>query len=76
MAFPHMSEAELNYRLLLADLPGQVHGFTVKGPEEGYLIFINSRLSPSSRREALTHEMEHIRAGDFQAERYPHQQRK
>ena len=76
MNSPYQSEAELDYCLHLADLPGQVHAFTVKGPEEGFLIFINSSLSPAMRREALAHETEHIRAGDFEVERYPHQHRK
>lgn len=66
-------DAELDYNVLLTDLPGQIHGFTIKGPEEGFLICINSRLSPSRRLRALAHETAHIRAGDFLAENYPHQ---
>ena len=53
-------------RAILWPLRGRVKAFTCV--MDGFAtIVINEALSPAARRRAYEHEMEHLRAGDFDA---------
>lgn len=53
-----------NVRSMLADMPVNVHAYTVKH-DDWYTVIINARLSDDVQRDAFRHELIHIKNGDF-----------
>ena len=57
---------EVYVRLL--PLPLHVRAFTVPDAQGDYNVYVNSRLTFAQRRKSLSHELCHIRRGDFSRE--------
>ena len=55
----------IDYTVKLVSLSGRVKGFSTKGVDGDYVIFINQNLSYEQQRKAFEHELEHIRNGDL-----------
>ena len=55
----------IDYTVQLVSLSGRVKGFSTKGVDDDYIIFINQNLSYEQQRNALQHELEHIKNGDL-----------
>ena len=54
-----------NYTIRLLDMPCSVKALTAMD-EEGYCnIYVNSKLSQEAQRDAVKHELVHIRKDDF-----------
>ena len=56
-------------KVILADLPPHIGGFTKKtfaDGEDWYTVILNARLTDERQREAYEHEMDHIEAGDLE----------
>lgn len=49
----------------LVDLPNNIHGFSVPGCNDDYMIYINCRLSREQQTATYLHEMKHIIKNDF-----------
>lgn len=58
---------ECDYRVILMDLPETIPGF-IQERDGYYTIVINSRLSMDDQREALAHELDHLRRGDMSSD--------
>lgn len=56
----------IDYHVFMLDLPARVHGITVLNEDDSYTIFINDSLSPTAKRNALRHEVRHIKEHDFE----------
>lgn len=57
----------INRTAILADLPESIKGMVVRSfdGEECYTIIINSKLSAEQQRAAYYHELQHMKARDF-----------
>lgn len=55
----------IDYTVKLVSLSGRVKGFSTKGVDGDYIIFINQNLSYEQQRIAFEHEMKHIMNGDL-----------
>lgn len=55
----------LDYTVNYVSLPGRVKGFSTRGVNDDYVIFINQNLNYEQQRDALKHELEHIKNGDL-----------
>lgn len=55
----------IDYTVKMVSLSGRVKGFSTKGVDGDYVIFINQNLSYEQQRNALQHELEHIKNGDL-----------
>ena len=55
----------IDYTIQMVSLSGRVKGFTTTGVDGDYIIFINQNLSYEQQRNALRHELEHIKNGDL-----------
>lgn len=54
-----------DYRVYKVNLPGDIHG-AIRLDENGFAsIYINDSLSPAASQRTLTHELRHLRRGDF-----------
>lgn len=66
-----MKLLEGEYAVRMVNFPGDMHGcvrLTSDGSEFPN-IYINDQLSPSARRKAFKHEMNHLEADDFYTEK-------
>jgi len=66
-----MKLLEGEYAIRMVNFPGDVHGcvrLTSDGSEFPN-IYINDQLSPSARRKAFDHEMNHLENEDFYNDR-------
>ena len=50
--------------VVLENLPGNAKAF-IRKRLDGYTIVVNVALGPDEQREAILHELEHIRRGDL-----------
>ncbi len=55
----------IDYTVQYVSLSGRVKGFSTRGIDDDYVIFINQNLSYEQQRNALKHELEHIMNGDL-----------
>ena len=55
----------IDYTVRMVSLSGRVKGFSTKGVDGDYVIFINQNLNYEQQRNALQHELEHIMNGDL-----------
>ena len=55
----------IDYTVKMVSLSGRVKGFSTRGIDGDYVIFINQNLSYEQQRNALKHELEHIKNGDL-----------
>lgn len=55
----------IDYTVKMVSLSGRVKGFSTKGVDDDYIIFINKNLNYEQQRNALKHELEHIMNGDL-----------
>lgn len=55
----------IDYTVKMVSLSGRVKGFSTKGIDGDYIIFINQNLSYEQQKAAFEHELEHIRNGDL-----------
>lgn len=55
----------IDYTVHYVSLSGRVKGFSTKGVDDDYVIFINQNLSYEQQMNALKHELEHIENGDL-----------
>lgn len=55
----------IDYTVKLVSLSGRVKGFSTRGIDDDYVIFINQNLSYEQQKNALKHELEHIMNGDL-----------
>ena len=49
-------------------LPYKVKALCVSNPDNSHTIIVNNRLSSEARKEAIIHELEHIKHDDFYSE--------
>ena len=47
-----------------APLPAKIRGVTIVRDDD-YIVIVNENLSPSARRNAIQHEIRHIKRGHF-----------
>lgn len=47
------------------NMPGSVRGVAVSAPDDDFMVFVNSNLSPDAQRRAAEHEIQHIRFNHF-----------
>lgn len=59
--------ANLNCSVIETELPLKVKGLTLKY-EDGYMVYVNTLLTPENMRKALKHEFFHILDEDFSKE--------
>lgn len=55
----------LDYTVNYVSLSGRVKGFSTRGVDDDYVIFINQNLNYEQQKDALIHELEHIKNGDL-----------
>lgn len=55
----------LDVNVVLADMPGTIAAYSVANPDLSYTIVVNSRLNHERQMMAYTHEMNHIKNGDY-----------
>lgn len=55
----------IDYTIHYVSLSGRVKGFSTRGVDGDYVIFINQNLNYEQQRDALLHELEHIEKGDL-----------
>lgn len=55
----------MNFCVRYIDLPCSIKGLTVMDKDGFCNIYINSRLSLETQREALRHELTHVSRSDF-----------
>ena len=60
--------AYLNCSVIETELPLKVKGLTLKD-DNGYMVYVNTLLTPINMRRALRHEFLHILNGDFTDDR-------
>lgn len=60
--------ANLNCSVIETELPIKVKGLTLKY-DNGYMVYVNTLLTPVNMRKALKHEFLHILNGDFTDDR-------
>lgn len=60
---------DCDYTVRFAPFPLSVPALTAKGEDGHYNIFINCHLSNEAQKQALEHELEHIRQGDFESQK-------
>lgn len=54
-----------DYTVHYISLSGRVKGFSTRGVDGDYVIFINQNLNYEQQRNALIHELAHIERGDL-----------
>ena len=59
--------ANLNCSVIETELPLKVKGLTLKD-DNGYMVYVNTLLTPVNMRKALKHEFLHIMDEDFSKE--------
>ena len=55
----------IDYTVQYVSLSGRVKGFSTKGIDDDYVIFINKNLNYEQQLDAFKHELEHIANGDL-----------
>lgn len=55
----------IDYTVKMVSLSGRVKGFSTRGIDGDYVIFINQNLSYEQQRKAFEHELKHIMNGDL-----------
>ena len=55
----------IDYTVHYVSLSGRVKGFSTRGVDGDYVIFINQNLNYEQQRDALRHELDHIEKGDL-----------
>lgn len=55
----------LDYTVNYVSLSGRVKGFSTRGVDDDYIIFINQNLNYEQQKDALIHELKHIENGDL-----------
>lgn len=55
----------IDYTVNYVSLSGRVKGFSTRGVDGDYVIFINQNLNYEQQRDALVHELRHIANGDL-----------
>lgn len=55
----------VDYTVKFVNLSSRVKGFSTKGVDDDYIIFINENLSYEQQRNAFFHELRHIMNGDL-----------
>lgn len=49
----------------LMNMPAGVSAFTIRDNSGDYNVFVNCNMSHERQMQAYSHELQHIRAGDF-----------
>ena len=49
----------------VVDMPHRVKGVVSESPDGAFNVYLNARHNAEMQREALTHEVEHIKNGDL-----------
>ncbi len=60
----HLILAHLNCSVIETELPMKIKGLTLKG-DDGYMVYVNTLLTPLDMKKALKHEFLHIMDEDF-----------
>lgn len=55
----------MEYKVILADLPERINGFTKMEADGFCTIVLNAKASSDQQRECYRHELEHIIMDDF-----------
>lgn len=55
----------IDYTVNYVSLSGRVKGFSTRGVDGDYVIFINQNLNYEQQLDALRHELKHIENGDL-----------
>lgn len=56
---------EDNVKIRCIDLPCTIKGITVQDGNGFYNVYINAKLSEEAQKQALEHELTHIKRNDF-----------